>query len=112
MDQNPHKNVHPGQLENTEEVLRKHYFMAKATQKTQHSMLSKPESPQKHMIKSKTSKMLALPDDDQQIGNLNKKRGQKIDELTTQAASLMRLNAAWGLEEKGPKVDRYRAVVT
>ena len=44
--------VQAGQLENTEEVLRKHYFMAKATMKTQHGMLKKQESPQKHMIKS------------------------------------------------------------
>lgn len=45
--------IQPGQLENTEEILRKHYFMAKATLKTQHQMLKKQESPQKHMIKSK-----------------------------------------------------------
>ena len=24
----------------------------------------------------------------------------------------MRLNAAWGLEEKGPKIDRHKAIVT
>ena len=50
--------IQPGQLENTEEILRKHYFMAKATQKTQHSVLQKPESPQKHMIKLKKAKGL------------------------------------------------------
>ena len=41
----------------------------------------------------------------------NKGRATKIDQLQTQAASLMRLNATWGLESKGPKVDRYRAKV-
>ncbi len=45
-------------------------------------------------------------------GMLNKVRGEKIDELQTQAASLMRLNAAWGLEEKGPQLIRYKATVT
>ena len=30
-----------GQLENTEEILRKHYFMAKATKKTHHDILNK-----------------------------------------------------------------------
>ena len=29
--------------------------------------------------------------------------------MQTQAASLMRLNAAWGLESKGPQVDRWKA---
>ena len=38
-------NIRAGQLENTEEILRKHYFMAKATLKTQHQMLNKQESP-------------------------------------------------------------------
>ena len=32
-----------------------------------------------------------------------------IDRLQTQAASMMRLNAAWGLESKGPQIDRFRA---
>ena len=37
---------------------------------------------------------------------------KKIDTLQTQAASLMRLNAVWGLESKGPTIDRYKATVT
>ena len=46
------KSTQAGQLENTEEILRKHYFMAKATKKTQHNMLNKQVSPQKHVIKA------------------------------------------------------------
>ena len=38
-------------------------------------------------------------------------RGENIDQLQTQAASLMRLNATWGLESKGPQIDRHRAKV-
>jgi hypothetical protein len=45
-------------------------------------------------------------------GLVNRVRGEHIDELQTQAASLMRLNAAWGLESKGPQIDRHRAFVS
>ena len=48
---------------------------------------------------------------DENEGQINKVRGEQIDILQTQAASLMRLNAAWGLESKGPTVDRFRAYV-
>ena len=101
--------LHPGQLETTEEVLRKHYFMAKATNKTQHDILEKQVSPQKHLIKAKYNKK---GQDEKTQGHLNKVRGENIDELQTQAASLMRLNATWGLESKGPQVDRLRARVS
>ena len=77
MKQNVSANtIKAGQLENTEEVLRKHYFMAKATQKTQFDMLKKQESPQKHMLKSK--KMTGT---EQHYGQLNKLRGAEIDQL-------------------------------
>ena len=101
--------MHPGQLETTEEVLRKHYFMAKAINKTQHDMLEKQVSPQKHLIKAKYNRK---GQDEKTQGHLNKVRGENIDELQTQAASLMRLNATWGLESKGPQVDRLRARVS
>ena len=48
---------------------------------------------------------------DEHHGQLNKVRGENIDQLQTQAASLMRLNATWGLESKGPQIDRHRAKV-
>ena len=41
-----------GQVPNTEELLRKHYFMAKATQKTSYTTLQREQSPQKHMLKA------------------------------------------------------------
>jgi len=45
-------------------------------------------------------------------GLVNRVRGEQIDQLQTQAASLMRLNGAWGLESKGPQIDRHRAFVS
>ena len=94
----------PGQLETTEEVLRKHYYMAKATKKTQLNLLEKEMSPQKHIIKS-----LGPIEEESHHGLVSKERAECIDQLQTQAASLMRLNAAWGLESKGPQIDRHRA---
>lgn len=58
----------------------------------------------------KHDKSLGLKGDEHQ-GLLAKKRGENIDQLQTQAASLMRLNATWGLESKGPQLDRHKAVV-
>ena len=46
------RGIVPGHLEKTEEVLRKHYFMAKATQKTSHATLNRETSPQRHVIKA------------------------------------------------------------
>lgn len=60
----------------------------------------------KHMIKSQ-----GLSSNDH-LGMVSKVRGGKIGKLQTQAASLMRLNAVWGLESSGPQIDRYRAYVS
>ena len=72
--------IQPGQLETTEEVLRKHYFMAKATNKTQHTMLEKEISPQKHMIRSTQNRMTG---DEKHQGLLTKVRSENIDTLQT-----------------------------
>jgi hypothetical protein len=37
------------------------------------------------------------------------KRDQNLEKLQIQTASLMRLNAAWGLEKKPAVVESYRA---
>ena len=66
----------PGYTESTEEVLRKHYFMAKATKKTEHSTLTKEMSPQKHLIKSEHRLK-----GEEQLGSVNKVRGETIDSL-------------------------------
>ena len=50
----------------------------------------------KHMIKAGGLSGNAL------AGMVHKVRGERIDQLQTQAASLMRLNSVWGLESKGP----------
>jgi len=100
------KRIQPGQLENTEEILRKHYYIAKATQKTQHELLNKQVSPMKHMIKAQGLQ------GNEHVGMVHKVRGERLDTLQTQAASMMRLNAVWGLESKGPQVDRLKARVS
>ena len=42
--------INPGQVPMTEEILRKHYFMAKLSGKTTFQTLEKEQSPQKHML--------------------------------------------------------------
>lgn len=83
--------------------------MAKATNKTQHEILEKQVSPQKHIIRHMYR---GAHGEDRHQGQLNKIRSENIDQMQTQAASLMRLNATWGLESKGPQVDRMRARVS
>ena len=68
----------PGQLETTEEVLRKHYFMAKATKKTQLDVLDKEMSPQKHIIKS-----LGPIEEESHLGLVSRERAECIDQLQT-----------------------------
>ena len=77
-----------GQTDVTEEILRKHYFIAKTSGKTTQPMLEKEMSPQKHMIKY-------------QDGNIETVRGKALDDISKQAAAMMRLNSLWGLESKG-----------
>lgn len=67
----------------------------------------------KHMIKHDVeSKRHDLDQGKEHDAMIRKNRAKKIDTLQTQAASLMRLNAVWGLESKGPTIDRYKATVT
>ena len=72
-------------------------------------MLDKQMSPQKHILKMQGEIKGA---DDKHQGILSKGRSEAIDTLQTQAASLMRLNATWGLESKGPQIDRHKARVS
>ena len=103
--------VRDGQVQNTEEILRKHYFMAKATQKTSHTALNREGSPQRHMLKAVTSAKDLKADLSVPAG-ITKLREDNIENLQGQAAALMRLNAVWGLEEKGPSKDIRKATVT
>lgn len=85
--------------------------MAKATQKTSHVSLNREESPQRHMIKAVTSEKELKADLSVPAG-IAKLREENIENLQGQAAALMRLNAVWGLEEKGPTRDIKKATVT
>ena len=79
------------QVDATEEVLRQHYFMAKVTNRTSHKVLNREDSPQKHMA--------------------GPSRLERLESIKIQAASLMRLNAVWGLENKDKPMEILKAEV-
>ena len=62
------------------------------------------------MIKAVTSEK-ELKADLSQAAGIAKLREENIENLQGQAAALMRLNAVWGLEEKGPTRDIRKATV-
>ena len=62
-------------------------------------MLEKEMSPQKHMIKYHE-------------GNVETFRGRALDDISKQAAAMMRLNSLWGLESKGETKELKRAEIT
>ena len=64
-------------------------MIARMTKKTTHKILTKSVSPMKHIVGSER-KML-------------------LEETQVQAASIMRLNQMWGLEQKPEPVDIHKA---
>ena len=85
--------------------------MAKATQKTSHATLNRENSPQKHLLTAVATEKDLKADLSVPAG-ISKLRDDNIENLQGQAAALMRLNAVWGLEEKGPTKDIKKATVT
>ena len=84
--------------------------MAKATQKTSHTTLKRETSPQRHLLTAVATEKDLQADLSVPAG-VSKLREDNIETLQGQAAALMRLNAVWGLEEKGPTKDIGKCTV-
>ena len=51
-------------------------------------------------------------DDEDHLGITDRQRGETIDDISAQAAAMMRLNSLWGLEPKGKTKDLRKAEPT